>query len=505
MKQRTIAILLTVLILSGCDNLLDVEADNVFSGNIYTSDQNFEDLLNGAYLNLGGIYDGIDGGELFGGDFQLIGTLLSREKDRLFFWRSSEAPDYQDFMDKEILDINARVEANWRRAYETLNLVNGILQNIALVQDAALQTRIQGEALAIRGMIYFELVRLWGPQYSSSTLNAPAIPILLEPITDITEFTNVTRNTVAEVYDRAIRDLQDAIPLLSDSSIDLNRINVYVCEAVLARIAMQQGDYDEAVTRANNVFQGPFTLAATPMVAFNNLTRSGEEVFLIQQNQITSTGGIATRTGLVAHLASLPGVGFAAMNVNFPLLGSSGTSNSPDFSSADQRFVLQSDLAQSSTVNDINVETAFYNDPVNTTTVSPAKYYRTDAVIPVIRLAEIHLIRSEALLETQGVSAALPDLNAIRSRAGLSALSNTLTEFQIFDSLSLERNRELIFEGQYIHDLKRWFAFGRRTNNDQDDFIIQRLSATRFLEPDDESLILPIPQAECDASPQLCN
>ena len=150
------------LFVLGCNDLLDVEADNSFSGDIFSSDQNIEDVLSGAYVNLGGIYDGVDGGELYGGDFQLMATLLSREKNSLFFWRAGEAPDYQDFMDKDILDINLRVEANWRRAYETINIVNGVLENIDRVSDASRRDVIRGEAIAIRGILYFELVRLKG-------------------------------------------------------------------------------------------------------------------------------------------------------------------------------------------------------------------------------------------------------------------------------------------------------------------------------------------------------
>ncbi|MEO1253775.1 MAG: RagB/SusD family nutrient uptake outer membrane protein [Bacteroidota bacterium] len=303
-------IVLTVHFAS-CGAALDVEPENALSGDIYTSDENFEAALNGAYVNLGGIFDGAEGGELYGGDFQIIGTLLSHSINSLFFWRASEAPDYQDFMDKDILDINGRVEANWRRAYETINIVNGILANIDRVSNASLKDRIEGEALAIRGILYFELVRFWGPQWDpNGSNNDLALPILLTQISDAGDIPNLSRSSVAGVYDRAIEDLEDAEDLLSSAS---SRINQDVCRAFLARIYMQQLEYSRALIYLNQVIPG-YSLNDNYMDAFNNVDLSSEDVFVIQQNAVSSTGSIGTRTGLVAHLASLNGVGFAAHN-----------------------------------------------------------------------------------------------------------------------------------------------------------------------------------------------
>lgn len=500
MKKTSIPFLLfVVLITISCNDLLDIEAENTFSGDLYNSDQNMADLLNGAYINFGGIFDGADGGELFGGDFQLMGTLLSRQKNTLFFWRASEAPDYQDFMDKDILDINVRVENNWRRAYETIGILNGIINNISSVSNGTERNRIEAEALAMRGILYFEMVRFWGPQYRSSNLNQPAIPIITDHITDINELTTPVRATVEAVYNQAINDLSAANILFQNVPLDLTRINTNVCNAFLARIYMQQNDFGQALSFLDDVINAGYTLSPHPMNAFNNSAQTGEDIFIIQQNQVSNTGNVGSRTGLVPHIASLPSVGFAAINVNYEILSSKTVENSPRFYDADLRFGLQNDLTQVSTAADISTTTGYYNDVINTLTVSPAKFYKGDAFIPVIRLAEIKLSRSEALLRTQGVAAAKQDLDDIRLRAGLTLLPDTLTEFEFFDSLVIERNRELIFEGLFFHDLKRWSADGRRFNNDRDDFSIS------FMDPLDEELILPIPQSECDASPGLCD
>jgi hypothetical protein len=85
-----------------------------------------------------------------------------------------------------------------------------------------------------------------------------------------------------------------------------------------------------------------------------------------------------------------------------------------------------------------------------------ANYY---ANIPLIRLAEIYLIRAEANFELMdlglaavGESSPLADVNTIRQRA----LSPTFTGPITRDQIRNERYLELCWEGHRLHDLKRW-------------------------------------------------
>jgi starch-binding outer membrane protein, SusD/RagB family len=76
----------------------------------------------------------------------------------------------------------------------------------------------------------------------------------------------------------------------------------------------------------------------------------------------------------------------------------------------------------------------------------------------VMRLAEVYLIRAEAslLLSEGNKGAALNDLNALRARAGLDDLPNTLSAAQVTDAIANERRFELFAEwGHRWLDLKR--------------------------------------------------
>jgi hypothetical protein len=102
--------------------------------------------------------------------------------------------------------------------------------------------------------------------------------------------------------------------------------------------------------------------------------------------------------------------------------------------------------------------------------------------VPVIRLSEMYLTRAEANVRggTSVGASALSDVNAIRTRAGLTALS-TVT---LADVLK-ERKLELAFEGQALPDAKR----------------LQ--TAVGTLAWNSPRLILPIPQREMDVNKKL--
>ena len=497
-RNSLIIFLSGLIAFSGCDTALDIEADNNLSGDALTSDANIQSALLGAYVNLMGIYDGGDGGELLGGDLQLMATLLTRANNTEISWSDIEAPDYEDFIDKDVLDINNRVEANWRRAYETINTVNAILENLANISNTGDRSRIEGEALAIRGILYFELVRFWAPQYNAANASTtPGVPLLLSSIGDVNEITTPSKASVGAVYAQAIQDLTNASTLLQGVNTN-GRISYYACQAYLARIALQQNDFAAAEGHLNTVIGGGFTLTTTPMGAFNNPTPSTEDILVVQQNSASNTGTIGSRTGLVAHVASIPNVGFAAMRIIPESLNSSFLNNNPKFYAADLRYTTFTGIDDNSSVADVPGNAAFYNDPVNTLTVSSAKYLDATNVLPVIRLSEMLLSRAEAVLEQNftGPVTGVPlaDLNAVRTRAGLTALPATLSAQEFYDSLVVERNRELLYEGIVFHDAKRWAVLNAH-----------QTPSLAFRNPLDARFILPIPQAECDASPGLCN
>jgi len=467
-----------------CDEVLEIEAEGNISGDIYDTQENIEKALIGAYYSFGGINDGSVGGELMGGDFILIPTLLTRRNNLEISWDDVNGPAYSNFMDKDILATNDRVSANWRRAYEVINTLNNILFNIDNVTNASAKSKIQGEALAMRAILYFEMIRLWGRQYSNITLNDKVIPLMSEPITEVKQIKTPELATIQEIYTFVEQDLITASTLLEGLAKNDVNLSYYTCQAYLMRLSLQKRDFPAAEGYANTIINSnEFQLADTPVEAFNNTANSSEDIFAIQQTTAFSAGDRSTGSGLPNYYSSLTESGLGVMRVYEFSLKTPARVNGPNFSSIDMRGTVNTNVNTNTTAAEIT--TPFYTNILNTSLLSSSKFMRSDRVIPRIRLAEIHLSRAEAVYEKNFKvidPTALSDLNLVRNRAGLPTLEEDdfLTSFSFYDSLILERKRELLFEGIIFHDLKRWQG---------------KIGSSSAIS---QKFILPIPQTETD-------
>jgi hypothetical protein len=106
-----------------------------------------------------------------------------------------------------------------------------------------------------------------------------------------------------------------------------------------------------------------------------------------------------------------------------------------------------------------------------------------DEDLHVIRLAEVILIRAEALARLNRVPEAIAEYNRLRVRAGVAPDPTTLTQAQALAAIANERRLELAFEGDRWPDMIR-------TNTG-----LTNIPAAQTL--------LPIPQAELDVSPNM--
>ncbi len=434
--------LAAALALTGCD-FLEVEPKQSISSNqALTSEQNVTAALNGAYNDL-------SDADLYGGQYMMSPDLLADAGD-VQWVGTFEQPDA--IIRKNIFPNNSFVESQWTDAYQTINAANNVLSALDQIGDPAERERIEGEARLIRGMLYFELVRLFAKPWNAvDPASALGVPLILEPTRSITEDDNVTRNTVQEVYAQVIADLTTARDLLPGS----NGVyaDTYVASALLSRVYLMQGDDQKAAEAADRVLQSDaFSLAPTFADAFNNASDIGEYIFAIQINSQDGTNDLNT-----FYAASTDG-GRGDINIQPQHLNR--------YDSTDARGDF------------------FYTDP-GTGEVRTKKWQDNEsdgANIPVLRLAEMYLTRAEANLRNGSTIGAPPvdDVNAVRERAGVSPLSSVTV-----DDVLRERRLELSFEGNLLHDLKR----------------TERSVGSLDFDADD--LVYPIPQRECDANPEI--
>jgi tetratricopeptide (TPR) repeat protein len=439
--NRIISIISTVIlcgIFTGCDKYLDLEPSQNISENIaLTSDENVKHVLTGAYSEfaLNWIYGGclLRNAELLGGngEIQWVGTYV----------------DPRQIFNKTMIATNEDATMQWIDSYEVINTANNILTALAVVKDAD-RNRVQGEALFLRGLMYFDLVRFFADQYQFGVANTQlGVPLITTPTQGITAASFVTRNTVDEVYTQVLADLTQAASLLPKDN------DVYTssgaANALLARVYLQRGEYANARDAANTVIaSGAYSILPSYADVFNQDNNTAEDIFA---TQIT------------------PQDRFSSMTEFFSV---------PEFGGRDGDIDILDGHLNLYPAGDQRRDLFFIGNGAERC----GKWNNQYGVINLIRFAEMYLIRAECniTLGTNVGATPLADYNVIHTRAGLTAAA-TVTLADIL----LERRLELAFEGFKIHDVRR---------------LHQNVVSYPYNDP---KLLFPIPARELEANPKL--
>ncbi len=426
---KSLTILLGVFVILSCEDRLEViPEDDVASNTVFTSGA----TINGAVV---GIYSRHQSGDL-NGNPQLISEFMA---DNVRFVGSF--PSLQEIDQFETLATNATIDNIWLDAYELIGAANNIIVNLPGVDAGDLpdlteaqKAQFIGEAQFLRAVINFQLVNLFAQPYQFSNGTNLGIPIVTEAFTgDISPFQN-ERSTVNEVHAFIEQDLRDAIASLpEDNGV---RASAGAARALLARLAMYREDWTTAADFANQVINsGEYALAAD-YDFYDDNTTSSELIFIVVN---TPGDGPRDQEDNVSD----------EVYVNFfnPAPGGRGDAPfSPDLIAAfaaeagDRRFDELSQAASDAGGTDTFFTTK-YPDVVNNASNGM-----------VLRITEMYLIRAEANLRG-GLSVGdtpTNDINLLRNRAGLADLGAV-----DLAAISLERRKELCFEGHRRMDLLR--------------------------------------------------
>ena len=185
--MRKLSIILIVIMALGwtsCDKQLDISPrQSIETEKVFTNGTNLEAALAGAYSEIKGTFNGPFGGELYGGDFNLFSELLA--SDGNVIWGGSFST-YRQLYNKSVITTNVLIANDWIRAYNAINNLNNVLAHLDVADDQDQADRVQGEALALRSMIYFELVRLWSRPWGTGTeATDPGVPLVLSAVNTV--------------------------------------------------------------------------------------------------------------------------------------------------------------------------------------------------------------------------------------------------------------------------------------------------------------------------------
>lgn len=279
---RTVCVALLVVVMSSCDSWLDLKPiDKVLEDQLYETEEGFKQALTGVYVEL-------NQGTLYGGDlmFRMVEILAQRYNlGSIGSYKEWVAYNYGDD------DVKKSIDGLWQKMYSLIMNCNKLLENADLRKEVFTGDNyniIYGEALALRAMLHFDLLRLFGPVYKT---NPEGLSICYNK-----KFAYQGSNILpaSEVIDNVLEDLKQAEQLLvkdpvitegprntaaSDGVNDLRlrtyRLNYYAVQALMARVYLYAGRNEDALSMARKLVE--IQSKWYPFADYNSLMESGNK------------------------------------------------------------------------------------------------------------------------------------------------------------------------------------------------------------------------------------
>lgn len=464
-------IILILFPLKGCNYLLEeVPPSNISLANFYQSEEDVIVGLFGAYSNLYGLVSQAPNyGEMIADDMTI-------------------SPIVPDAFEWDEFTFNSEVTSGlWSQCYSAINRANEvILYTEGIAFEAGRKADLIAEARALRAIYYFHLAQAMGgvPLYDSPTVG----------------FDNIYEPSSPEeaVFNFIIQDLQQAAAELEFSS-PAGRINSDIANALLARIYLYRGDFQNALSHAETVINsGRYRLLDDYADLFKpENDNSAEHIYQIQYLSGETNNPLPGRYG--PRTPSGYGKSFWA-----------GTTV-PGTYAPSAEFIAQNPKSyrRSVTIADHYEHIDGITGPITMQKVFGGKfpYYiskfddregelQSGVNYTVMRYADILLIAAEAINESDPTSPKKYEwINMVRERARNGIESdlpdlNALTQDQFRTAVIEERRFELAFENQRAWDLKRRNLF-------LDKMKAQRKNVEEFM------LLFPIPDTEIKLNPNL--
>ena len=414
-------LIIPVLLLGACAKLNQVSPTSVPATAMFKDTTSLNEALVG-------LYSALEVENYYGAFYPMFSDLNSDNGISGGYNNTS----LNEFGAYSVTTSNIYIQNQYVALYYTIANANAILAGeagIPATDSGTIQLlqSVEGQALTIRALAHFDLLRSFG--YHWDTTSVYGIPVVT---TVQTANQVVGRSTVAATYTAIINDLQTASGLLAgDISRNANYINPAIINALLARVYLYKKDYTHAAYYATLVINdGAFSLLDQnnfPTIYTSKLNK--ESIFELpftQQNQSFYNATTYARPEAAStEVLFIASQGLQAFFQNRP---------------ADLRINL---LDYSSPNFQPNGRTLKYSGDIT----------EKDNSAYVIRIAEMYLIRAEALGRTNG----LADLNMVMTNRGMTALSpsDVPDDPTYAQAVSDENRAEFNFEGHRYYDLAR--------------------------------------------------
>ncbi|MEN8138405.1 MAG: RagB/SusD family nutrient uptake outer membrane protein [Bacteroidota bacterium] len=471
-------LVISTLIFQSCTKFLELEPVSITTTeNSYDSAEDFEAALIAVYSLLHSEY------------FIWDNILLSDVRSDNCY---AGPPDDVDIFAYDQLTIeanNSRVFLNWSDFYKGISRANLIIQKIGRVNgfDGDRKNEIIGEAKFLRALFYFQLTKLYG-----------GVPIVKDMGSIELNEIQVPRNTEREVYDFIVKDLENASVLLPVTFQPIDgRATKGAADALLAKAWAQRSnrDYLKVIEYCDKVIESTagYSLLSDYRSLFDGENyNNSESIFEIQYLVGNSTqGNWGPQLFLPPSITGDHWRKYATPSVNLV-----------------NAFIEKQDTIrfEASIIWEKVSWIDEYWSPSYKLSEVPFVYKQKHAdgwhsgdQFYLLRLADILLLKAEAMAYMGEGDMGRSILNKIRNRAGLTD-TNVLDD-DLLKAIIEERRLELAFEGHRWDDMVRNGIVVSTMNHVQE---LNRINS-EYVEYNMEhnKILLPIPLQEIERNQKL--
>jgi len=436
--------------LNSCSKWIDIKPSDRLSEDVLFQDTpGYLKALNGVYIEL--THDNLYGRFMTAGHIDAMGQ---------YYFSSSSTNIFNDYAVFNYTTSNTKYgfDNAWRKAYELIANVNVILEKAGDRPSAKLSEPyfgiVKGEALALRAMLHFDMLRLFGPIWSESAKKIVCIPYsatsksVVTPLLSseqIMEKIEADLNASLDLLQTTDPIFKEGIKTASTANVPTNqlyrqyRLNYFAVKALLARTNLWKGDKTNALKNALSVIQTAKIDSKDifPFVTLVNATSSDKPDRVFSTEVLFSLYTI-NRINTYEKVFSANQEDWLRLSVN---------SRNDDMSRINAMYDNDNDYRKRAWEK-VNI--------AGKEIVTNQKYKdHNDApgrnMVPLIRLSELYLIAAEC---TDNLQEATRYLNITRNSRNINSLTPTNKE-DLKKLITAEYRKEFLSEGQIFFYYKR--------------------------------------------------
>ncbi len=462
------SICILALFCGSCKKFLDVSPDNQIIQ---------EDLMSkneGVRMAVNGVYRLMSSPELYGKNLTWgFASAISNNYEMWYLpWNMIDAAQYK----WTTANTQAFTEQIWQKTFNVLANINNLIQEVQKKDTSFFAERtneknmILGEMYGLRGMLHFEMLRIFSPApvtgYAGQTI----------PYVDAYPVYQPARLNMTALFDRVIADMKQAqtylgfvdtvylkdvmrsangrirsvsggVPLTQGDFFNFRgqRMNYFAATAILARVYLYKGDYENARNNAQHVYD----YQKKNWVQWTNA---------IYQGQITDVDYIHTKRPAELLFCLSNNNTYTTYETEIASAGSGSMMYSMNDSYISSLF--EGDLDDYRLVGWYNrhgdMRYLTWARPKGTSYDADQVRQNQGPLLPVLRFTEMYHILIECLNRQGRTPDAVTIMNDLRLRRGAKVkIAATISADDLMNILVKDIVRETLTEGQGFFVFKR--------------------------------------------------